>query len=194
MNKIVLGLVILAVLGGGIWYLTRSKPGAMPGANSTQPTVEEFSGTLAQAMNLGVAMKCEWNSPDGTGESYVKGDNLYVKTQVEGKTGLLVKKGDCVYTWSETEKQGVKFCQEASQPDQATQPGPWAPDNGSYPVMGADLNVQYNCRPDVFSGDRFTLPDDVQFLDMEAAFKNMMPSQALPDLPVQTMPELPAEE
>jgi hypothetical protein len=181
MNKVIIGLVALAVIGGGVWWFTKNKA-ALPGVTPGQQAAEEFSGTLAQAMKLGVPMKCEWTSPDGSGESYVKGEDVYAKTQAEGKTGFMLKKGDCVYTWSEAEKQGVKFCQlalpsptAAPEADNEGQPG------GNYQAQGVDMNVQYKCRPDIFSGDKFELPSDVQFLDMESALKNMMlPNPALP--------------
>ena len=176
MKKVVLILIILAILGGGAWYFTRSKPGVMTGTPTTK--TEEFSGTLAQAMKLGVPMKCDWQTSEGSGESYVKGEDMYVKTMVSGKTGFMLKKGNCVYTWSEVEKQGVKFCQEPTASGATTEPV--QPDSGSYKAEGVDMNVQYKCLPDVFSGDRFDLPADVQFTDMGGMMKGLTPNQTYP--------------
>ncbi len=184
MKKIVIGLIAVILLGG-IWYLAKNKgavPGTTPKGTSEQKN-EEFSGTLAQAMKLGVPMKCEWSSPEGSGESYVKGEDVFAKSQVQGKTGLMLKKGDCVYTWSEAERQGVKFCQAAlPSPVAASAQPETTPEAENDQAQGVDWNVQYKCRPDIFSGDKFDLPNDVQFLDMESTFKNMMlPSPVTPN-------------
>jgi hypothetical protein len=141
---------------------------------------EEFNGTLAQAMKLGVPMKCEWSSPEGTGESYVKGDDVYLKTQVQGRTGFMVRKGDCTYTWSQDQKQGVKFCdlEPTAAPEGTADDNDWVPDSGNYKAEGVDWKVEYKCRPDIFSGDRFELPAGVEFLDMAATLKGLtMPTQ-----------------
>ena len=171
MNKLVLVVIILAIVGGGAWYFTRSKP---------VTKTEEFSGTLAQAMKLGVPMKCEWQTSEGSGESFVKGEDMYVKTMMSGKTGYMVKKGDCINTWEEGKTQGVKICQE-QLPEASDQPSDWQPDSGSYQAEGVDLNLQYKCRPDIFTGDRFELPAGVQFTDMGEMMKGLTPN--LPQLP-----------
>ena len=160
MNKLVLGLIILAIIGGGLWYSNRPK-GEITKA-------EEFSGTLAQAMK--VPMKCDWQTNEGSGESYVKGDDMYLKTMMAGKTGYMMKKGDCMWTWDDTQKQGVKFCQE-QLPEASGEPTDWTPDSGSYQAEGVDWKVEYKCRPSVFAGDRFDLPSDVQFTDMAEMMK-----------------------
>lgn len=169
MNKLALFLIILALIGGGAWYLTKSKP---------ITKTEEFSGTLAQAMKLGVPMKCDWQTSEGSGESYVKGEDMYVKTMTDGKTGFMVKKGDCSYTWNEPERKGIKFCQEPTEVVETTEPV--QPESGSFQAEGVDWNVQYKCRPDIFSGNRFELPADVQFTDMAEMMKGMMPEQINP--------------
>ena len=171
MNKLVLVVIILAIVGGGAWYFTRSKP---------VTKTEEFSGTLTQAMKLGVPMKCEWQTSEGSGESFVKGEDMYVKTMMSGKTGYMVKKGDCINTWEEGKTQGVKICQE-QLPEASDQPSDWQPDSGSYQAEGVDLNLQYKCRPDIFTGDRFELPAGVQFTDLGGMMKGLTPN--LPQLP-----------
>jgi len=167
MKKIII-VVVLLLLAGLIYK-------KMPVNETVKPETksEEFSGTLAQAMKLGVPMKCEWQTSEGSGESYVKGKDMYLKTMMQGKTGYMVKIGDCVHTWSEGQKQGVKFCQapEAITPEEADKPADWQPDSGSYKAEGVDWNVQYKCRPDIFSGNRFELPADVRFLDMAETLK-----------------------
>lgn len=168
--KIVLVLIVLAVLGGGVWYFAKAKPGTMMGTPGSK--TEEFSGTLAQAMKLGVPMKCEWQTNEGSGESFVKGEDMYVKTTMSGKTGYMVKKGDCINTWEEGKTQGVKICQE-QLPEASDQPNDWQPDSGSYKAEGVDMNVQYKCQPDIFTGDRFDLPAGVQFTDMGEMMKGL---------------------
>lgn len=166
MNKLVLGLAAAAVIGGGAWYFTRTRP-------------QEFSGTLAQAMKLGMPMKCTWQSNEGSGESYVKGEDMYVKTTVAGKTGHMIKQGNCLHSWEEGKAEGIKICQEAEADENRE-----IPEAGGFKAEGVDWNIEYNCRPDIFAADRFTLPAGVRFLGMEEMFKGMMP-----DVPV-----LPADE
>ncbi len=168
MNKLVLVVIILAIVGGGAWYFTRSKP---------VTKTEEFSGTLAQAMKLGVPMKCEWQTNEGSGESYVKGEDMYLKTMMQGKTGYMVQKGNCVHTWEEGKNQGVKFCQE-DLPEASGEPADWTPDAGSYQAEGVDWKVEYKCRPDIFGADKFDLPAGVQFTDMAEMMKGLaVPSE-----------------
>ena len=149
------------MIGGWIWRMSL-QPKTQP-----QSQTEEFSGTLAQAMKLGVAMKCTWQTNEGSGESYVKGQDMYLKTMMAGKISHMVKQGDCLNTWQEGQKQGVKFCQTAeASPVENLQA-----DGGSYQAQGVDWNMEYKCQPDVFSGDRFNLPGDVQFTDLGAMMR-----------------------
>ena len=176
MKKIIIVAVLLLLAG-----LVYKK---MPGNKIAKPetVAEEFSGTLAQAMKLGVPMKCEWQTSEGSGESFVKGNDMYLKTMMAGKTGYMIKKGDCVHTWSEGQKQGIKFCQTAEETVQSDKETAWQPDSDSYQAEGVDWNVQYKCRPEIFAGDRFELPADVQFLDMAETLKGLVPD--LPQLPL----------
>ena len=163
MKKILIGLAVVAVIGALFWkFKPQSKPASSEGTKT-----EEFSGTLVQAMKLGVPMKCTWQTNEVSGESYVKGQDMYLKTMMAGKTSYMVKQGDCVNTWQEGQKQGVKFCQTAeASPVENLQV-----DSGSYKGEGVDWNVEYKCQPDIFSGDRFNLPGDVQFTDLGAMMR-----------------------
>ena len=165
MKKLLIGMAVLVA----IFILWRQfKPQATKTGAPANTASEEFSGTLAQAMKLGVPMKCDWQTNEGSGESYVKGEDMYLKTMMSGKTGYMMKKGNCVHTWEEGQKQGIKFCQEAMA---SSAPQDWQPESGSYQAEGVDWNVEYKCRPSVFAGDRFELPSDVQFTDMAEMMK-----------------------
>lgn len=176
MKKIIIvAIVVVGVIAGG-WFIAKNREMPPKGImESGEQKAEEFSGTLVQAMKLGVPMKCDWQTNDGSGESYVKGNDVYITTTAQGKTGYMIKKGDCMWSWNDEQTQGLKICQEPEVGEEADED--WTPDSGNFQAEGVDWSIQYKCRPDIFSGDRFEPPAGVEFLDMESMFKNIMPNQ-----------------
>lgn len=169
-NKLIFILIAVGLIGAGIWYF---KPKAGPESGSGK--AEEFSGTLVQAMKLGVPMKCQWQTNDSSGESYVKGEDMYVKMVTAGKTGYMIKKGKCIHSWEESTDQGVTFCQEDLPGASPAEAENLQPPAGDYQAQGVDWNVEYKCRPDMFEPNRFDLPAGIKFIDVAEMMRGFTP-------------------
>lgn len=123
-----------------------------------------FSGTMKAAMELGVPMKCSWNYDNNSGESIVRGNNVYTKVAVDGNSSEIITKDKCMWAWSDQMKgQGVKMCSEEDMTDNDTYE-----DYGGAP---ADMN--YKCVPTVVTAATFTPPADVNFIDMSEMMNNV---------------------
>lgn len=170
MKKLLIVVAVL-VVAGVVWGKFNSQTKTKTQTSSQKQ--EEFSGTLAQAMKLGVPMKCAWQTNDGSGESFVKGEDMYLKTTMQGRTGHMVKKGDCIWSWDDTQKQGVKFCQQPGETEEADET--WTPEAANFKAEGVDWSVEYQCRPDIFGADKFDLPSDVTFTDLAEMMKGFAP-------------------
>lgn len=166
MKKLLI-VVAALVVAGVVWWQFKPKGTTI----STQN--EEFSGTLAQAMKLGVPMKCVWQTNDGSGESFVKGEDMFLKTTMQGKNGYMIKKGDCIWSWDDSQKQGIKICQEATEAEADDEA--WTPETANFKAEGVDWSVEYKCRPDIFGADKLELPSDITFTDLAEMMKGFAP-------------------
>ena len=167
MRKIIL-LITMAVLLSGCLAKKTTQP--------ETKTEEEFSGTIQQAMKLGVPMKCEWKQNEDSGTSYVKGKDMYVEMTVQGKTGYLIQKDNCMWSWNKDEKQGFKICSEEKAENEA-ETDLAQPEN--FQAKGVNLDVEYKCAPALISGDKFSPPADITFTD----FGEMMKGLPVPSVP-----------
>lgn len=132
---------------------------------------EGFVGKLKDAMNLGTAMKCTWKQGENSyGESYVKGKNVYSEFTNEGKTGYMIMKDDCMYTWEKSNPQGIKMCSLKTETTEET--GEPEQDDFDFSEMkgSAPDDMDYNCSPAVFADNKFSPPSDVKFMDLEQMF------------------------
>ena len=179
MNKLLMiGVVVLLVLGGGYWYMTRSG-GNLPG--TPQNIATEFSGNLMEAMSKNVPMKCTWTSGADSGEVLVKGEMMHATMMNDGKTSYVVRSGGCNYMWGEGMEQAIKICMELDASDLPSASGYTAPTTGEAQYQGPDLNVDYRCLPPVVSDDKFDPPTNIQFTDMGEMMNKMM--ENLPSAP-----------
>ena len=60
-------------------------------------------------------MKCTYKVEGNEYESFIKGENYRGKIKTaEGKTGEVIMKNNCMWTWTVEEAQGIKTCFEES--------------------------------------------------------------------------------
>lgn len=182
MNKTIIGVIILILLAGGIWYGVKAKKPA------TQETkIEEFTGNLKEAMAKNLPMKCEWSQDKNSGASYVKGKNIYMETIVEGKKGYMITRDNCTWTWGDQMPQGIKFCAEPPKEEsqniaeQPASPSLGGPEVGTFKTEGVDWKMEYKCSPSMFGDEKFELPGEVKFNDIAEMMKGFQ--QAIPSLP-----------
>jgi len=177
MKKILIGILVLIVLAGGAWYLkNKAKKAVKKVEDKIEQKMEEgFTGSLKEAMMKKVPLKCEWQANGDSGESYVKGEDMYIATVMQGKKGYMIRKDGCMWTWDDETKEGVKICDVDT--GETTVPEEEKNDSGAAVGMqaeGVDWNVDYKCSPAVFTDDKFTLPTDVVFKDMNEMMKGIM--------------------
>jgi len=122
---------------------------------------DTFSGMLKDAVKLGVAMKCTYEVEGNEFESFIKGENYRGKIKTaEGKSGEIIIKDSCMWTWSEEETQGLKICFEESDPE--------TPDVWEQPQGAIGPDVTYTCLPTTLTDAEFIPPSNVDFMDINA--------------------------
>ena len=114
---------------------------------------ETFTGKLKEAIARGIPMKCTNTQGDFTGTGYIKGKKYYGKVSSQGKEGYVIMKDNCMWSWSKGEAQGVKICFETDI---------WEQEEGTTPTEAG-----YRCVPAVVLDSKFTLPANVNFMDLD---------------------------
>lgn len=163
MKKLLPIIVVLVIIAGGAYfYFNRSggQTGELPA------TSDVFQGSLEMAVSRGIPVKCEWEDEGVKATTYIKGENIYSETLVEGATQYAIMKDNCTWTWDSTGEQALKFCSDEtdySDFDPAADMGeevidvePNAPVETTAP--------EYNCVPTTVSDSMFEPPADVEFM------------------------------
>ena len=111
-------------------------------------------------------MKCTYTVEGNEYESYIKGENYRGKIKTaEGKTGEVIIKDNCMWTWSEEEVQGIKTCFEVSDPE--------TPDVWEQPQGAVGTNMTYTCLPAAVTDAEFTPPSNIEFMDLDAMMEGL---------------------
>jgi len=166
MKKLLPIVVVVAVVGvGGYVLLNRGTSDTSNTITETtsqeSSTPDTFSGTLKDAVKLGIAMKCTYKVDGNEYESFIKGENYRGKIKTaEGKTGEVIMKNNCMWTWTEEEAQGIKTCFEVSDPEAA--------DIWEQPQGAVGPDITYICLPTAVTDASFTPPSNVDFMDLDA--------------------------
>jgi len=156
---IIIALVVIAA-GAGWFYL---KGDASEGGGNLIQKVSDskpFSGSLKAAVALGVPMECKYQVNGVEYSGILKGKQYKGKiTTQDGKEGNVIMKDNCMYSWSDADKQGIKTCFDEEEYDM------WDQSDGSVPGG-------YICTPTVISDAAFNTPSDVEFMDIDAMMEN----------------------
>ena len=130
-----------------------------------------ITGTFKDIIAKNTPMKCESavEGEDGEGKmaGIVQGNQYVGQMTVNGKMANILMKDNCMWTWQEGEKNGIKTCFEVE---------------GDGGLMGnvdaRQLNENVNCSPTMISPNTFSPPPNVSFLDMdEIGNGNLTPEQ-----------------
>lgn len=133
------------------------------------PTVKEegkmetFVGTLKDAITKNTPMKCESAMKGGDNQEanmsgIIQGNQYVGRIDVNGKIGNVLMKDNCMWTWQEGAKSGVKTCFEPTQQDG---------DESWGNFDSKQLNESVNCSPTMISPGTFLPPTNVSFLDID---------------------------
>ena len=154
------------------------------GGSAVTPATQKTSGgvadkitDLAAALSSGVAYKCTYRYEGMQTEAWVKGEKSYTKSRVQGKLQHSMTDGVWMYTWSEGEKEGVKYnlAEMEKMSDVPESDGPGYVDMGET----ADAAVDVDCRPDVIADSMFVPPSNVEFMDMGEFLKQLQDLQGM---------------
>lgn len=155
-SKILVIIIVLAVFAVGLFFVFGNKS---PEDSSDETSIisEVFTGSLKEAVSLGVPMKCKYTVAGVEYEGVVKG-NQYKGSIVnpDGTSGTVIMKENCVYTWEEGQDQGIKVCYDIEEGDI------WDSEDTEA------IHESYVCNPAAVSDAEFDLPADVSFLDMDS--------------------------
>lgn len=168
MNKLLSILGVLALLGGGAYYL-KSKS-SLPNEQPTNKLLSEAQ-QFAQAIESGTPTLCVLTKDSDKMEFHIQGKktSMTTTTSIEGKTviGHMVNDGAYIYTWDDATMQGSKMALDTLDVKDSPAPTPSAPvfdnaeDYGYYQNLGYTINCQKEANSDSF----FTPPSNVKFID-----------------------------
>jgi uncharacterized protein YxeA len=170
-------LVVLVVGGVGAYlFMNQSGQEMMPKTPSQQQGQQEekdmdtdqeaekenYSGNLMKMINLGVPLKCTFSQGDRySGTMWVKGKNFYNEVTSEEQIGRIIYKDDCMWSWAEGQEKGIKMCFD---PDEANDVFSGEAETGQ---TNLPTDVEFDCRPAVFTDAKFSVPSGVEFMDMD---------------------------
>lgn len=200
MQKVLIAILGIAVVGGGILLLTHS-PSSDESTVTTQQTSEQNqeeyteveesnlkgSGSLAQLFGKGENIRCEFNSTiegqSSSGVFYTDGERFRVDavhTTSEGTiTSNIINDGEYAYTWGDTPNGTIGIKTPHTNMDTSVDSyGEFsAQDEGSY--VDIDEQVTYDCDRWNVDASVFVPPSTIEFMDMETMMREMM--QGMPE-------------
>jgi hypothetical protein len=167
--KKVLPIVLVVIVVGIVGFFLMNRGGEGMSIDKTPAGLNEgetFTGSLIDAVKLGVAMKCTYEVEGNEYEGYVKGTNYRGKmTTVEGKVMEVIVKDNCMWSWSEEENQGIKTCFEETEME--TEEG------GIWEQSGASVDINYRCVPTAVTDAQFTPPANIEFMDIDSMMEDL---------------------
>lgn len=157
MKKILPILVILIAVGVGFYFLKTKDSSESVLTDLTEKKSELFSGSLKAAIELGIPMKCEYQVAEGKAEGYIKGQQWRGKMEfADGRKAEIIIKDNCMWSWVDTEDQGMKMCFDEAEQDI------WDESQ-----EGSASDVEYFCVPAVVTDAKFIPPADIQFMTLD---------------------------
>ena len=176
---ILVGVVLLGLAVGG-WFFLRGRTGSgdevtneagASGSPAIGDTEEmSLSGKLEDLLSLGKAVKCTWQDMENNiGVAFVKGNNIYTESTVNGVKNYFVQRDDCTWVWQEGQAQGYKMCvepEEDEEPEETELPQDFSMNAGT---------MNYTCVPQVINDSRFEVPGDIQFVDFAQIIQMNLP-------------------
>ena len=166
MKKFLPVVLVVIVIGVAAFFLM-NKGSNVTDVNETSTESEEetFSGSLMDAVKLGVAMKCTYEVEGSEYVGYVKGNNYRGKMTTEGRTTEVIVKDNCMWSWSSDNAEGMKTCIEETEVE--------SEEGTIWEQAGASNDVNYRCVPAAVTDAEFTPPTDIQFLDLDSMMEGL---------------------
>jgi len=174
---VLFAVVLLAGCGAKIEKSKESKKGV---TTRIEQQGKNFVGGLKNAMDKGVAMKCETTEEGSNWVVYTNGKNMRSTGVFDGKKQNVLKKGDITYTWEDGSVKGQmmdlncmkdfeKSMQIPGLEDSIEEDG----DDFSFDDLADDeKSGKTKCSPST-EGD-FSVPKNVNFVDQCEIMKKQM--------------------
>ncbi len=205
MSKPLLIALVVLLVGGVAWFFlmppiadapttdevgdqTDSRPAASPTTEEgSGASFEGGTGTFAELVGQGEALRCSFRSAEtdgtvATGNFYTDGERFRVQaeTTYDGGTASsnMLTDGTTTYVWSDTPDGSFAFTMP-TQSLAADTTAPSEPAPGAMPVT-ANETVEYDCEQWSIDEDRFAVPADVEFTDMQAMMQGMFEGREFP--------------
>ncbi len=185
MNKILIGIVGVAVVAGGAYFFMSKNSVPAQDSAQVQDGANEAARDVAQTgvrslksiMAAGGAHVCTFTSEDpnakNTGTVYVSGDSIRgeFESNVQGAGMMkshMIQNAGHMYTWSDATPQGIKM----PIPAGGAQGDANASASGQM-NFDAGVEMAYDCKPWTPDNASFTPPSSVSFMDMSEMMQNM---------------------
>lgn len=174
---LIIAIIAILAVGGGAYVVTKNKEN-----KKLQPTVEDdFSGeekiktdtnakgSLRSLLALGKNTMCTFTSvvenSTSSGTVYIAADgsmsgDFSSQTSSGNITSHMIMKGGTSYVWSGT--QGAKMNVSASAATTSS---------NTNQSVDLDAQVDYDCKNWTLDNSKFTVPTNVNFVDIEAMMK-----------------------
>ncbi|MFW5884958.1 MAG: hypothetical protein ACOCUF_01895 [Patescibacteria group bacterium] len=137
---------------------------------------ESFTGSIADLMKRGNALKCEWSMDDsgqkGEGVVYVSGEDYRQEvnlTEPQTMKAYSVSDGEFIYNWTDQAKQGMKMKKSKAESQQAQQQEADQEPN----TVDINENIDFNCSGWSVDESKFNLPEDIDFIDLDEQMNQM---------------------
>ncbi len=178
MNKAIIAVLILAIIGVGVWYATKPKTNnetkndSQQTQNQDQASVQDTS--LKSLLATGKDQMCTYNlttqdgKGSGTGTFYItknksRGD---IQAVVSGgnTTSHIISMDDTAYFWIDDSDTAFKMNIDQSSTASSSSQAPIDP----------NTNYKFDCKPWTVDQSKFTVPSTITFREF------VMPAVAVP--------------
>jgi len=177
MTKLIIGVVLAVVVGGGVYFASKKSDQTNEAANVSSSEEQSdapasFTGTISELLGLGQNITCTFSRMDENGTvngtvylaasgERIRGDFQMTSSQGE-MGGSLIRRDGTNYTWGDTPygafaiKVAVEDEMSDGMSDKDTQ------------GVDFDENMDYTCSPWRVDEGKFELPSGVEFQDISA--------------------------
>ncbi len=146
------------------------------GSNKSNDVSDMFKGSVKDLLGVGKKVRCDWKVEEGemkmSGVVWVDGERSRTEMAVSTPEGEMVTNflsdGEYTYSWGAGD-QGWKFKVsdfEGEVEDSEVEEG-----NAQFKDWNKEY--EYDCKKWVVEGDKFKLPDGIEFVDMGEQVKQM---------------------
>ena len=179
-QKLLIGLVVILLVGGGVGFVVMSKKGtpATPGTSQTSTTGGNVFTSIKDALSKSLSLECMFTDEDGRQtKAYVKAGA--VRSDFTGKianeSGSVIMKDKKIYFWN---AQGGFMMEVPEETPAAGEPTTKETPGGVGDIMETMEQYKESCKPAVVADSLFTPPANITFQDFSQMMQQAAPGAA----------------